>query len=347
MRFEFQFVFAVLCAAGLSAQTIPAELRASLQTSLHVTEAQIERVERGGVLASTVHTGVADEVMLVGVVRIWATPRYFTEQFKNVVQFEAAPGVTNGLFGTPPQLGDLSGLMLSAKDVEELRTCRPGKCAFKAGDTGIRLLHDKVDWSARNYADQAAAAFREIWLEYLLRYQAQGNEGLAVYHDTASYYHVERGLADLMARTAGLQVGTPRMAEYLRDYPNAKDASTEEFFYWQVGSFGLKPVHRVTHVAIQQMPGPLGDAYIIASKMLLASHYFKSALELRYLIPGQDQQIGGMHYLVVVQRSHVDGLTGFKGSIMKKVVTSKSRQAMEKYLLGVKQKVEAGFNRPR
>ena len=119
-----------------------------------------------------------------------------------------------------------------------------------------------------------------------------------------------------------------------------KGTMAEEMFYWQVGDFGLKPVHRLTHVIINKGSATHGEGYLIASKMLFASHYFRSAIELRFLVPGQDQKRGAMHYLVCVKRSYVDGLTGMQGKLIRGTILRKSRTSMEKYVASVKEKVE-------
>jgi hypothetical protein len=91
---------------------------------------------------------------------------------------------------------------------------------------------------------------------------------------------------------------------------------------------------------IAKIQATFGEGYVVASKMMFASHYFRSGLELRYLIPGQDQSKGGMHYFIAVQRSYVDGMTGIKGAFLRRTVVNKARQSMERYIAGVKDRLE-------
>jgi hypothetical protein len=74
--------------------------------------------------------------------------------------------------------------------------------------------------------------------------------------------------------------------------------------------------------------------------MLLASHYFRAALELKSLAPDGSSQDGKSSYLICLNRSFVDGLTGFKGGLIRGKVKSRSRDALESYLSSVKQKIE-------
>jgi hypothetical protein len=329
---------------GLLAQALPPRLRQALTTDLKASQQQLKTLEGGGIVSYSVETGSKDEIMLVGMARIWATPEAFVRGYRDITAFESSPGViAEGKFSAPPAESDFSGLTFSKKEVDDIRACKPGKCAFKIGDPGLQFLRGAVQWRSPGYVDQASNALRSLWLLYLVRYQRTGNAGLAVYHDTPQYFSVEKGTNALLAKATALQEYAPQLREYLQNYPGSKNESAEEFFYWQVGEFGLKPVHRLTHVVIQKTPASLGDAYVIASKMLFASHYFRSGLEFRYMIPGQDQHIGGMHYFITIQWSYVDGMTGFRGRFLRSVVVRKSRQAMQGYIASVKNKVERNF----
>jgi hypothetical protein len=208
-------------------------------------------------------------------------------------------------------------------------------------------LRAKVNWQAPDYVDQANRAVRGLWLSYLGDYQKTGNSALARYHDNDKIFKVEDGLNSLIRNTPVLGKYAPEMERYLLQYPRMKGTWGEEMFYWQVGDFGLKPVHRLTHVVIAKEPTTYGEAYLIASKMLFASHYFRSAIELRFLVPGQDQTKGGMHYLICAQRSYVDGLTGMKGRMLRGIILKKSRQSMEGYIASVKKKVESASKQGR
>lgn len=59
------------------------------------------------------------------------------------------------------------------------------------------------------------------------------------------------------------------------------------FLYWQETEFGLKPTIRINHLTIREAP----DSTVVASKMLYASHYFWTALELRVLLPDELRRI--------------------------------------------------------
>jgi hypothetical protein len=339
-------LIAALSCFCLSAQPLPPKMKASLQKDLKATPELLKTLEGGGIIAYVMDQPNPEEVVLVGAARVWATPDHFVKLYRDVVRFEAAPGVLAGAkFSNPPKESDLTGLRFSKDEVDDFLKCKPGDCDFKISDQGLHALQSKVNPSTPDYVEQANRAIRQHWIEYLKRYQASGNSALAVYHDTPKYFSVQKGLFDLVSQASFLRNYSPAVAEYLNAYPKGKLPGSEEFYYWQVGDFGLKPVHRASHVVITKIPATYGEGFVISSKMLFATHYFRSALELRYLIPGQDQKKGGMHYFITVQRSYVDGLTGMKGSILRRVVIDKSRQSMERYVGSVKDRLERSFNK--
>ena len=78
---------------------------------------------------------------------------------------------------------------------------------------------------------------------------------------------------------------------------------------------------------------------MVAEKQLYASHYFKTALDLTVCVKDTDAHGGGF-YLITLKGSQQAGLTGLKGGIVRKVAVDKTRSALERTLVSVKQKLE-------
>lgn len=332
----------VLLPSLLDAQALPPKLKTALQNELHAKDDDIRTLEQGGVIAYLVDQEDGDHIMLVGATRIRVTPEKFLDAYRDIVKFESSPDIlASGKFSNPPKEEDFKGFALGKDEIDDILNCKPGDCDFKLSDRALKELRTEINRSSPNYVDQTNNLLRKLWLDYIRRYQAQGDRALIVYHDTPKYSSVQEGMDELI-RHSNLHEYAPELVKYLSSYPSSKQPGIEEFIYWQVAEFGLKPVHRATHVVIAPAPARMGKAYVIASKMLFASHYFRSALELRFLIPGDNKQKGGMHYLITVQRSYVDGLTGLKGRLIRPVVLSKSRSSMESYMRTVKERLEAG-----
>ncbi len=331
----------VLAAMQLAGQALPPQLKTAMGSQLKFTPAEITAVEAGRAAAHVIDTGDPEDVFIVGAIRMGATPGQFAARYRNVTEFESGPGVpAGGKFSVPPTVNDLTGLNFIKDEVDDIKDCKPGDCTFKIGDPGLQRIRTSVNWKSPGYVAEFNKLIRSMWLEYLSNYQSKGNAALAVYHDSEKLSRVADGLTKMVKNTPVLQQYVPEMANYLVQFPQGKPPDSEEFYYWQLAEFGLKPVHRVTHVIMQKKKGQYGEGYLIANKMLYASHYFRSALELRFLIPAEGSDKKPATYIVVLQRSYVDGLTGMKGKLLRGPIMSRSRDAIERYLVAAKSKLE-------
>jgi hypothetical protein len=77
---------------------------------------------------------------------------------------------------------------------------------------------------------------------------------------------------------------------------------------------------------------------VVASKMLYASHYFWTALEMRVLVP--DPTRGPGFWFVTVNRSRSDGLSGFVGRIVRNRVRSEVQKGTSAALAATKAVLE-------
>ena len=77
---------------------------------------------------------------------------------------------------------------------------------------------------------------------------------------------------------------------------------------------------------------------VIASKLLYASHYFWTAMELRILTP--DPGRGPGFWFVTINRSRSDGLSGFTGMLVRHRVRDKALAATLAILESTRRKME-------
>ena len=126
------------------------------------------------------------------------------------------------------------------------------------------------------------------------------------------------------------------------DYPQGKPANVENSFYWARVKFGLKPTLRVVHVLT--MRGNPGDpiAYAIAEKQLYSSHYFETALDLTFCVRDMPDSKQPGFYIVMVMGSEQAGLTGAKGSIVRKAAVGRSVSNLQNALTTIKNALETG-----
>lgn len=132
----------------------------------------------------------------------------------------------------------------------------------------------------------------------------------------------------------------PDFYHYLIAYPNAKPANVEDTFYWARVKFGLKPTLRI--VQLVTMRGNPTDevAYAIAEKQLYSSHYFETALDLSFCVRGSADPNEPGFYLIMAMGSEQAGLTGVKGSIVRKAAVGRSVSNLQNALTTIRNTLE-------
>jgi hypothetical protein len=205
--------------------------------------------------------------------------------------------------------------------------------------SSIEDVQQSTDWSAQNVAEQINQVLQTRALQGLTAYQREGNRVLGIYHDKQHPVDVSEQFKYMLSYSKALPKYVPDFYSYLLSYPNGKPASVEDRFYWAKVKFGLKPTLRVVHV-VTMRGGSTDPVYVIAEKQLYASHYFQTALDLTFCVPDtSDSQQRGF-YLIKAMGSEQAGLTGFKGSIVRKVALSRSISSLQKSLTVIKNALE-------
>ena len=77
---------------------------------------------------------------------------------------------------------------------------------------------------------------------------------------------------------------------------------------------------------------------VVASKLLYASHYFWTAVELRILSP--DPSRGKGFWFATISRSRSDGLSGFRGFLVRSRVQGEAISASQAMLESTKRRLE-------
>ena len=105
--------------------------------------------------------------------------------------------------------------------------------------------------------------------------------------------------------------------------------------------FGLKPTLRIVQVVTLRGNSANEAAYAIAEKRLYSSHYFETALDLTFCVRGTDDPKQTGFYLIKAMGSEQAGLTGVKGSMVRKVAVGRTASSLEKSLIAIKDMLEA------
>jgi hypothetical protein len=303
---------------------------------------QIRNIGQGKAVAKILDAPSADQVFVFGAVYINSTPESY---LKFALDIDALRKLPNYLeirkFSNPAQLSDLEGFTLDEADIKDLKNCKPGHCEVQLPTDAMEEFQHSVNWSAPDAADQANHVAQELALKALLSYRQGGNAGLGTYRDKNHPAVVSETFASLLSRSKALPAYLPELHRYLLEYPNANSSNIESEFYWEKVNFGLKPTLRMVQAIVFHGKSPSEPAYAVAEKQLYASHYFETALDLTVCVKDAQHPNQPGFYLITMKGSQQAGLTGFKGSIVRKVAVDKTRASLEKALSSIKQKLES------
>jgi hypothetical protein len=314
---------------------LPAQLDAYITKYVKLTPTQQTQLASGQPVSKLLDSDPATEVAVFGAVWVNAPSSRYVAAVRDIEQFEKGGSfrVTKRI-STPPRLDDFAQLTLPADDVADLKTCKVGQCQIKLSQQSIERLRREVDWSKPTAQADVDRLARALALEYVTGYLEGGNARLAVYRDNSRPTFVANEFATMIDRLPSLTEFLPDLKRYLLQFPNGAPPKTDSFLYWQEAKFGLKPTIRINHVIITEQSTHVA----VASKMLYASHYFWTALELRVLVP--DAARGNGFWFVSVNRSRSDGLSGFVGRLIRGKVRGEAEEGMGAVLGATKKMLE-------
>jgi hypothetical protein len=321
------------------------ELSEFFRKYIGLSDDQIKAIRSGQSVAKVLDSPTADQVFVFGAVYVRSTPE---EYLKLASDIEALKKLPNYLairkFGNPPKLSDLDGLTLEEDDFKNLQKCREGKCEIQLPTDAMEEFRTKVDWSASDAREQANGIAKRLILEALKKYREGGNAELGIYWDKNNPAAVEQEFQSLVSRSKALPVYLPDLQTYLLNYPKTNAEHIESEFYWEKVNFGLKPTIRLLQAVLYRDADATGPEYAVAVKQLYASHYFHTALDLTVCVREDTDKQQGM-FLITLKGSQQAGLTGFKGSIVRKVAVDKTRSSLQRALATIKVSLEASAQR--
>jgi hypothetical protein len=332
---------AIIAIALPSAGETMQEPRSFFREQVGLSDEQIAMIARGQAVVKVLPSKTPAEIFVFGAVFVNATPEEYVKFAFDMERLRRLPSYLGvGRFSDPPMLSDLEGFTLEPEDIKNLITCRPGKCAVQLPAEAMLELQREIDWSAPDAAVQVNNRVRKMALEILQRYPEVGNSVLGSYRDKKRPFDVEAELRSLLGRSEALPVYLPELNRYLLDYPKATLANAESLFHWERVDFGLKPTLRLNHATAYRSAGSRGAAQIVAVKQLYASHYFQLALDLTACVTESGRTDDKGFYLISLKSSTQQGLTGFRGSLLRRIIVGKTRSAQEENLINIKKVLE-------
>jgi hypothetical protein len=315
--------------------SLPARFDSYIKAHVRLTADQYTQLLTGHPVTQQLEADPAKEVAIFGAVWVNAPIARYLGAVRDIESFEKGDNfLVTKRISERPRLEDFDQLSLPPDDAADLRTCKVGDCEVKLGETALTRIQKETDWSNAHANANVDRALRRLAYEYVTAYLEGGNSKLAVYRDEKRPTFVAQEFAAMVDRMPEMTNYLPGLKKYLLDYPKVKLPNAESFLYWQTAKFGLKPTIRINHLTIANQQSHV----VVVSKMLYASHYFWTAIELRVLVP--DPARGQGFWFANVNRSRSDGLEGFVGSMIRGKVQNEAEQGMQAALAITKKRME-------
>ncbi|HEY8535962.1 MAG TPA: hypothetical protein VIL25_05915, partial [Vicinamibacterales bacterium] len=338
----FAAAAAVLAGALLASPVLGAVSRtgafAFLEPWVALSRSEHARLDRGETIVRTLEAKDG-QLAVIAATPLDASPDDLLAWMRAIEDLKRSRFVQQiGRFSNPPRVEDLADLTLDDNDLRTIRDCRPGACGMKLTEAEIARLRNAA--SGPDWQQAIQREFRHVMVDRVSRYQAAGLHALEAPADRTHAAAPAQVFTAILEQSPYLTERLPGVAAWLRGYPKTAGPSVESFFYWSKELYGRgKPVVSITHVAMMRPPAEQGPAVVVAGRQIFATHYINGALSLTMLLREPDQ---GHAYLVYLNRSQVDVLTGFFGGIARTIVERRLRRDAPEILRGLRARLESG-----
>lgn len=331
-------VFAVaLVALSQSATDASREVHQYLSRNGFTTE-EIARFDGGESVARAMTAG-SEEVVAIAAVKIRAPRDRVLAYYGQMISYvDGTTTLAFGRFSTPPVPGDVKDLAFDAREVDDLRSCKPGKCDIRLGGAGLETLRTTIDWSAADVIDRVNAFARKAAVDYVAEYQSRGDAALLTYNDRSKPVSLLQQWRGIVGNAVYFQEYVPELRAYLEQYPGGSLSGARDVLYWVKENYGLKPVISIVHGVIYQPPSRADRAWVV-QKQIYASHYYDGSLAVATVLSTTENS-APVTYLVYANRSRGDLLRGGFGGVKRSVLQSQARKAAQETLTIIKTQLE-------
>jgi len=297
------------------------------------------RLEAGEVVAQAADGQADREISVVAAVKIRVPRAQVASYYGQMIAYvDGQVTLAFGRFSSPPAIGDVKALAFDRDEVDQLKSCRPGKCDIRLGGAGLETLRTSVDWNAPDYVERVNAFAQKATVDYLTSYQARGDAALVTYNDRAQPVSLKDQWLGILSNAPLLPEYAPELKTYLERFPAEPLPGARDVFYWVKENYGMAPVLSLVHGVVYSPPSR-PDRTMVVQKQLYASHYYDGSLAVATLLDTRD---GGRPatYLVYVNRSRGDLLKGGFGGVKRSVARSQARKAAEETLGTIRRMLE-------
>jgi hypothetical protein len=307
--------------------------------SIAVSADDRRELDRGQSIAHIVR-GADREVAVFAAIQVSIDGDRLVAWMRDIGELKKSPHVLAiGRFSDPPTIEDLDRLTLDEGDLSAIRRCQRGDCGLKLAGAEIARLRQALAEAGDNWKPVLQDTFRQIVLQRVEGYLANGHAALLGYEDKGGPLSLEARFSSLLNRSFFLTGSTPRFAEYLDQYPRAPISEVESFIYWSKERLEGKAIISATHVSIlRSAERALPDA-LVAGKGIFATHYVNASLGLTAILRGSP---GSPNYLAYVNRSDVDMAGGVFGGLVRVLMERRLKKEAATVLVGLRQRLESG-----
>ena len=329
------FALLIIQATLLQGRTI--DPFAFLEPSVSLNTDERKRLDSGGNIARIVPTQDHDIAVFaaipvkVGGDRFVAWVRRI-EVLKKTSYVQAIRRVS-----TPVRLQDFDTLTIEPGDLDDIKNCRPGKCALKLSAAEIDVLQNTIRQHGAEWRPAVESAFRQIVFERIKTYVAHGHDGFAEVRDVSVPHSPSQSFGGVLQRSDFLARQLPQLAEYFRRPPTTSPG-IESFIYWSKEMFARKPVISATQVTIVRPDRGGLPEVVVASKQIFATHYMDASLSITALVKDGESR----RYLTYVNRSDIDVVNGFFGGLVRSILQRRVRNEAPGILIGLRERLESG-----
>jgi len=290
---------------------------------------------RGDVIVHSL-SSKGNEIAVLVAIATTATPTQLVTHARNIYQFKSGELVhAVGRISTPATAQDFDALPVSESDLADMRACRPGNCGLKL--TAGEIASMRAAMTPGSSTPPGPTTLRRLLAERVQRYQRGGLGDLPSAADGHDEVPPATAFVALLNGHAYLPASMPGLAGFLLGGGTAPPSVADHYLYWSYENTGQKLVASVTDLTIARADTPDLPSVMILGKQVLATHYFTGSLNLLSLAGPAN----GPRYLVMINRSRVDVLSGpFRGFI-RGTIERRVRAAVSGVMTELKRRVEA------
>ena len=321
----------------------PAGIAGFLETDAAMNAGDIARLQSGKAVTRNLPEHEKGELAMVGAVRVAVPLGFVLARFRTMPRLERVRrALTISEFSNPPRESDLNRFRLTAGDLRDFSSCKPGNCGVKLS---VRMIDEVREFPENIRTPQGRDAemnrYRNAIFGYVSAYRKRGNSAIIEYGDKFPQVSGLNAFLGLLGEFPWLRPDEPGLYTCLAAYAGKSCPGTEQKLYWSVANVHLKPVFTVDDVLISNNAREAQPSAAIAFKQIYADHYFEAALGVAVLIGDPGSRPG--LWIVYFNRSLTDDLTGWLGPIKRAVAGKKTRDAVQNDLMQLKKDLEQRY----